>query len=173
MNLREPFASTAVAGLGWSEISERPIDRVAASGFADALGVRLWKAKYQDSSTDAVSAVNTLADKVKQRYKAENKDTCYRIAFQCLIEYLKPHCLLCMGRGETKLQNGVKIICRECRGTQVKRYTDFDRARSMQISLAKTRAITHKLSWLSDEIQRLDMGVNRVMNEQLERLTAA
>lgn len=177
MNLREPYAATAFANLGWSEIAERPIDRVAAAGFADPLGTTLWKGKYQDSASANVKAVLALTKRVFERfngrYKNEATDMSLRITAQCMLEYLRPNCETCLGRGETVLKNGVKIVCHECNGTQVKRYSDFDRARSMQISLAKVRAIAHKMGWLACEIQRLDSGVNSIMNGQLEKVAAA
>lgn len=169
MNLREPYAATALAGLGWSEISERPIDRVAAAGFADGLGLALWKAKYQGSVKAMNTAARGLFKLFGSRYKSESDDMCLRITAQCFLEYLNPGCEVCLGRGEAVLTNGVKIICRGCQGTQVKRYTDSDRARSMDISIGMSRAIAHKIGWLSAEINRLDGSVNGVMNEQLER----
>ena len=173
MNLREPYAATAFAGLGWSEVSERPIDRVAAAGFADGLGLALWRAKYQYSQSAVVLAMQGLRTRFQARYKSESWDMSQRVVTQCLLEYLKPACEVCLGRGEARLQNGVRIVCRGCGGTQVKRYSDFERARSMQISLCKVRAIAHKIGWLSRQIGSLDAGVNRVMSEQLDRGAAA
>ena len=82
MNLREPYAATAFAGLGWSEISERPIDRVAAAGLADSLGVSLWKAKYQGSSGAAIRASAQL-DKKKLGWLVYNCPA-YRAAYSAL-----------------------------------------------------------------------------------------
>lgn len=170
MNLREAYAGTAFANLDWSEIGERPIDRVAAAGWASELGVELWKAKYQKSPGSVVRACNGLLKRFKDRYHSEDRDMCLRVAHQCLLEYLRPNCGTCLGRGEVALENGVKIICKTCNGTQVKRYSDFERARSMKISLAKVRAVNHKIAWLAKEVQVLDSEVNRVLNEQLERV---
>ncbi len=171
MNLREPYAGTAFAGLGWSEVRERPIDRVAAAGFCDELGMFLWKAKYQHSASATVKALRTLEMRFKVRYQGESWDLIRRVVAQCLLEYLKPNCDTCLGRGEMKLEDRI-IVCTECRGSSAKHYTDYERARSMQISLAKAGAIGHKLKWLSAEIGKLDAGVNVVMSEQLGRAVA-
>lgn len=172
-NLREAYAATDMAGLGWSGFVERPIDRVAAAGFASELGVMLWSAKYQDSASAVVKAAHELVEIFGSRYLSESREMCERVVRQCLTEYLKPSCMVCEGRGEMELNNGVKVVCGECRGAKVKRYSDSERARAMQISLAKVRAIGHKIAWLAGEINRLDSGVNFVMNRQLERQVAA
>ena len=172
MNLRESYAGTAVAGLGWSDHGERPIDRVAAAGLADPLGMMLWRAKYEGSEGQALEAWRNLVFVLESRYRAENKETCERIVSQCMREYLHASCEICLGRGEMMLEK-IRIVCNRCHGVKVKRYSDIDRARSMKISIAKARVLGHKIAWLAGEINRLDAGVNGVLVRQLERQVAA
>ena len=171
MNLREAYARTGRASLAWDEEThaERPVDRVAAAGCCDELGIALWVAKNEGSASATVRAFGALKSRFKQRYKAESWDTANRLIGQAMLEYLKPQCHTCDGRGTMRLDNGVAIVCKTCDGSAVKRYSDSERARLISISLRHLIALQHKFDWVQDMIGKLDRQANAVMVVQLER----
>lgn len=167
-NLREPLASTSLASLEWSEGRERAVDRVAASGRVNGLWLALWKAKYMLEVRAHRSAINGLETHYRDRYKAERPEIATKIVLQIIREYIASFCVDCGGVREL-LINDLKVTCVTCKGTGVRFYSDFDRARSMKLSLNHVRVLTHKLNWLQDEVRAMDRAVNSVMNSELER----
>lgn len=167
-NLREAYASTALASLEWSEERERAIDRVAAAGKCSRLGVDLWKARYMLESKAYQDCSEGLRLHYLNRYKAESQGIAERIVSECLHEFLGPVCLVCSGRREL-IAGDLKITCAECDGSGLRRYSDVDRARHMQLSLEYVLVLSRKIGWLMNELFELDRSVNAVLAEELER----
>jgi hypothetical protein len=168
IDLREAYASTALASLEWSEERERAVDRVAAAGRADPLGVLLWKAKYQLESKAYQDAHKTLVAQFRARYCSETAEIADRCVYEALSEFMGPACQDCNGARELIVAD-LRIECEACNGTGIRRYTDFERARRMEISLSRVRVLSGKLRWLACELGSLDRAVNSVLNEELER----
>jgi hypothetical protein len=166
-NLREALAATSCAGLAWDETAEKAVDRVAASGFADQLGLWLWKAKYMLEASAYQHAQEALAGAYNRRYRDAPH---IRIAMveQALREYLGPNCTACHGLGEM-MAGERKIVCEKCGGSRIHRYSDFERARTMKLAYGRVKASAHKLRWLVELMNDADRRVNVVLNEQLER----
>ena len=167
-NLREAIASTALASLEWSEERERAIDRVAASGKVSRLGLDLWKAKYMLEAQAYQDARIALVKAFSDRYKAETEQIAIACVDEALHEYLGPGCKVCLGAKELTVEN-LRIICNGCDGSGLQRYTDYDRAKHMQLSMGRVRLLAGKLTWLSGELGSLDRGVNAVLAVELER----
>ncbi len=167
-NMRPAYAATECANFDWSEISERPIDRIAAAGFVDCMGLLLWKAIYNNDSRALDGLYKGLIKHFMERYKRENQENVQRIVIQCLHEYFNPKCPSCRGTAEAMIGE-LRTLCKTCDGTGLRHYSDSDRSISMQISYARTKLAGHKLKWLSAEISKIDKVVNTVMNQQLER----
>ena len=166
-NLRETLAATAYSGLGWDENREKAIDRVAASGKADRLGLTLWKAKYMLESSAYIAAHNELMAIYRKRYR-DNQTVASAIVEQALREYLSPACRACRGVGEMMV-NERRVICEACGGSSIHRYGDQERAKTMKISYSLTKASSHKLQWLSGLLQGADKRVNYCLNMELGR----
>jgi hypothetical protein len=167
-DLREALAITALASLEWSEVRERAIDRVAASGKASPLGVSLWKARYMLESRAYHDAIKGLIQRYLDRYKREDGNMARIIVEQAISEYLAPFCVDCHGAREMVIQD-LKVTCQTCHGSGVRRYTDYDRARLMKLSLERVRNLSRKMQWLTDEMGTMDRAVNLVLNAELER----
>lgn len=166
-NLRESLAATAYAGLAWDENTEKAIDRVAASGKADPLGLLLWKARYMLESVAYAAAQQELLRIYRKRYR-DNPTVSAAIVGQAMREYINPACRACQGRGE--MRGGQRIIvCPACNGTKIHRYGDAERARLMAISYGLTKASSHKLQWLAGLLNGVDKRVNYCLNVELER----
>jgi hypothetical protein len=168
LNLREPYAATALASLEWSEVRERAIDRVAAAGKCSRLGLDLWKARYLLEVKAYQDVSESLRLHYLNKYKAESQGIAERIVSECLHEFLGPVCLVCSGRRELVVGD-LKITCAECDGSGLRRYSDIDRARHMQLSLQYVRLLSRKIGWLMGELFDLDRSVNVIMAEELER----
>jgi hypothetical protein len=167
-NLREAYAATATASLEWSEQRERAIDRVAAAGLAPRLGMDLWRARYQLSLQSFRDAHQGLVQLYQTRYKSETPDMACRLVDEAMSEFLGPACTSCNGAKEMILDH-LRIVCKTCDGSGLRRYSDFERARRMQVSLQRVRSINHKLAWLAGEMGSLDKAVNTILAAELER----
>lgn len=102
------------------------------------------------------------------RFKAESQGIAERVVNECLHEFLGPVCIVCSGRKEL-IAGDLKITCAECDGSGLRRYSDVDRARAMQLSLQRVRLLSRKISWVMTELFELDRAVNSVMGAELER----
>lgn len=167
-NLREGYAATHHANLEWEPDHERAIDKVAASGLCDALGVLLWKAKYMLESEAYKSAQKELEKRVKDKFAKEAGLVCDKLAEQTLREYISDRCRTCNGARELIVQQR-RIVCEVCLGDGIRRYTDFERARSMSLALGRVKTLQRHLTWASDLILTLDGQVNRAMHHLLGR----
>jgi hypothetical protein len=167
-NLREAYAATATASLEWSEQRERAIDRVAAAGLAPRLGMDLWRARYQLSLQSFRDAHQGLVQLYQTRYKSETTDMACRIVDEALSEFMGPACTSCNGAREMILDQ-LKIVCTTCEGSGLRRYSNFERARRMQVSMRRVETINGKLAWLAGEMGSLDKAVNTIIAAELER----
>jgi hypothetical protein len=167
-NLREAYAATATASLEWSEQRERAIDRVAAAGLAPRLGMDLWRARYQLSLQSFRDTHQGLVQLYQTRYKSESLDMTYKLVDEALSEFLGPACTSCDGKA-TMVLDQLKITCQTCEGSGLRRYSDFERARRMRISMGRVRSVNHKLAWLAGEMGSLDKAVNTILAAELER----
>lgn len=171
-NLREVYAATALASLEWSELREQAVDRVAASGKVPALGLLLWKARYQLESKAYQEAHKKLAQAFLERYRSETADTAERCVDQALHEFLSPACSECNGAREL-IADDLRIECEACRGSGIKRYSDQERSRYMKVSMAKVRVLSGKLYWLACEMGTQERLVNGILVEELRGTESA
>src|SRR5262245_52725658 len=169
-NLREALAGTAFASLEWSPDWERAVDRVAASGRATRLGLALWKARYLLEISSYREARTRLIERYARRFRRMPSQTRERVIEQCLREYIAPFCMTCKGAKEIVIEQK-RIICYECSGSGVRRYTDSDRANAMGISFAEAVRLGKQCRIVLDDIATHDQEVGAVLTEQLERLT--
>lgn len=167
-NLREAYAGTVLASLEWSPERERAVDRCAAAGRADELGVLLWRSRYCNESAAYVKARGLLVRLYLQRYKSEKPETALKVVEEALSEWLGPACSSCNGAREL-IHEGLRITCNSCGGSGLKRYSDFERAGRMKMSMAHVRLLSHKLTWVAKELGSLDRAVNSVIATELER----
>ena len=162
--MRESLAATHHSSLEWNPDTERAIDKVAASGLCDALGILLWKAKYMLESPAYREAEKQLRVRVKDQFKREAWLICDKVTEQGLREYLSDRCKTCGGRGglEVEVQlSKLVITCDVCSGSGTRRFTDFERARAMSLSLGRVKTLQRHFNWLSSQIWTLDDLVGR------------
>jgi len=167
-NLRESFASTHHANLGWNPDHERAIDKVAASGLCDELGVLLWKAKYMSESEAYKKARRMLINAHSERFSNEARGIVDAVVEQCLHEYISDMCSWCKGAKEI-MAGDKRVICDGCGGFGIKRYTDHERARAMKQSLGRVKVIQRQFRFLTELIGTQDGKVNTQLNYFLER----
>ncbi len=170
MNLRESFASTHHANLGWNPDHERAIDKVAAAGLCDELGVLLWKAKYMSESWAYKKARTILLNTHSERFKNEARAIVDAVVDQCLHEYLSDMCQWCKGAKEV-MAGDRRVICDGCQGHGIRRYTDNERARSMKLALGRVRVIQRQFRFLTELIGTQDGAVNKQLSFYLERVS--
>ena len=171
MNLRESFASTHHANLGWNPDHERAIDKVAASGLCDELGVLLWKAKYVSESDAAKKALKELNKRVRERFTHHAGLILSKVVDQAFHEFMSDQCKVCGGRGQIKAGE-LLVVCETCDGTRIRRYSDFERARSMGLAYGQVETLVkhnRPFDWTLKLIVESDRRVNIQMNILLER----
>lgn len=166
-DLREAYSHVSFASLEWSENTERAVDRVAAAALANPVGLLLWKAKYLLEPDAYKSAQIALGEIYQKRYR-DAPTVRAALVGQALREFLAPSCRTCRGVGEHMLEDR-RVVCDTCGGSKIHRYTDAERAGTMQLSYALTKHAAHKLQWLLGIMGDEDRKVNAVMCEQLER----
>jgi len=167
-NLREAYAATALASLEMDAERERAVDRVAAAGRCPTLGLNIWKARYQLEPTAYKDALNGLSTHFRDKYKAESHVIARMLVEQAFHEFMSPQCKTCSGAKHV-MTGELKVTCPTCEGYGLRRYTDFERARSMQISMQRVKSLEHKLAWLLREMQSMDNQVNVIISAELER----
>lgn len=168
MNLRESFAATHHASLEWSPISERAIDKVAASGLCDPLGVLLWKARYMLESWAYKQAEQELKLRIRVKFPREVGLNLDKVIEQSLKEFMSDKCLSCNGRASVTINN-LKITCEACSGSGIRRYTDFERARYTKLALGRIRTLQRHFNWTTDLMMTLEGTVNAEMYKILGR----
>lgn len=160
MNMRESLAVTHHANLNWNPDQEKAIDKVAASGLCDPLGLHLWKAKYMLESQSYREAEKQLKVLTKERFTREMGLICDKVVEQGLREYLSDRCKTCKGAKEL-IAGTKRITCDVCSGFGIRRFTDFERARSMSLAMGRVKTLQRHFNWLSNEIWTRDDLVNR------------
>ncbi len=168
MSLRESFAATHHASLEWNPDQERAIDKVAAAGLCDPLGVLLWKAKYMLESPAYKQAETELKVRIRVKFPKEAWLNLDKVVEQSLKEFLSDKCKSCLGRGSVTLDN-LKITCEDCLGSGIRRYTDFERARHTQLALGRVKTLQRHFNWATNLIFTLDEQVNKQMDFYLGR----
>lgn len=167
-NLREAYAATHHANLDWQE-HERAIDRVAAAGNTDDLGLALWRAKYLSEAKgyrDARAGLIALYRNVIARF--EQQDVVEKVVDQVLHEYLSAMCISCNGAKEL-MCGDLRVTCQACAGVGVRKYDDMSRARTMGLGFSRVRRLSRSMSLLTAEISARDTAVNAVIAANLER----
>lgn len=167
-NLREAVAATALASLEWTPDWERAVDRVAASGRVDPLGLAIWKARYMIEASGYREARIGLTAQYRTRYRRDPLDLALKFVDQALHEYIFQFCRNCRGVREVVIEQR-RIFCPVCAGSGLKRYSDADRARSMSLSFAITKRSAHKLAWILNKMADLDREVNTGIARELGR----
>lgn len=158
--MRESLAATHHANLQWNPDTERAIDKVAASGLCDALGILLWKAKYMLESPAYREAEKQLRVRVKDQFKREAWLILEKVTEQGLREYLSDRCNACLGAKEM-IVGSRRIECEVCSGSGTRKFEDHERATAMGLSLGRVKTLQRHFSWLSKEIWTLDDLVGR------------
>lgn len=162
-DLRRAYAATQYANLDWSEIAERPVDRVAAAGHTRNLEV--WKAAYSADRPAYVKLQRMLRRVFVSKYPRDPLVGC--IVDQALHEFLSPSCRACHGH---QVAPGIEaMVCQSCGGSGAHRYSDAQRSTLMQISFAQARRAAAKITWLVGWLTGQDKEINRLMNEALGR----
>lgn len=167
-NLREAYAVAARRSLKWSEDHERAIDRIAAAGRCPSVGCALWRARYALDTLSYQSARKALVKHYAIRYPSELNEITQRVVEQALHEHLSPSCETCYGAGEL-INETRRVACPECFGHRVRRYSDQERSRMMQLSFERVRRLNHKITWLLGEMGNWERMVNSILNDELER----
>lgn len=166
-DLREAYSHVSFANLEWEEGVEKAVDRVAAGGRIDPLGLLIWKAKYLLEPDAYRKAQIALCEAYGKRYR-DAAPVAAALVGQALREFLSPTCRDCRGVGEMMV-NERRVVCETCGGSKLHRYSDEERARTMQLSYGLTKHAAHKITWLLGLMGRVDRLANAVMCEQLER----
>lgn len=128
----------------------------------------VWKAKYLLEARAYRDAHKSLVQAFLDRYASETAEIAARCVEEALSEFLGPSCSACNGAREL-VADDLKVTCESCGGSGIRRYSDFERARRMQMSLQRVRLLSGKLRWLAGELGSLDRAVNAVMSDELER----
>ena len=160
---RARYAGASLAGLSWDENQEKAIDRVAAAG--KVTNIALWDTAYGLSHAGLAKLERDLTHVLEQRYKGEQQ--CAKIANQAVLEWVFGACPRCQGSGEVLHSNKI-VVCPECAGAKLHRYSDEERSRMMQLSYAKVRQhLRHKLTWALGWLGHLDRRTNIEFNVEL------
>lgn len=125
--------ATAVSDddLGWSELSTKPVEYVAALSAATGLGSDIFRAKDYDrfALRRAMLLLTKKAIDAGKRSKLPLSEAMAQaMAVSALLERLHPQCRTCHGSAVIVTAE-LKVVCPICEGIGVHRYTDKERAR--------------------------------------------
>lgn len=143
-----------------SDYHEMPIDRIGAFSRGSRLGTLLWRLKFSHDSSAYKPATLLLA-------KRESLQSAVglRLVEMALNEWLLPQCSTCNGAREL-IVGPRRIICDDCDGYGIRRFTDRERDRFMGCKFRKWARKYNKV-WAS--LTGDDKGINPVMDWQLEK----
>lgn len=134
--------------LEWDERT-KAVDRIASSGLSDELGNMLTRLKDNRDTSAYRPALQSLIARLNRSGKITEA-----IAKQGIYEFIADSCVTCSGRGLIILENGVKIECSNCLGSPVRRWSDYDRAKSLGVNVDVYRRRYHRMMMdVADEIQ--------------------
>lgn len=149
---------------------ERPVDRIGAAGRAAIdcpIGILVWKARDSLETAAYLSLQKELFRRFTKRYR-DDETIARAIVSQALHEFFSSDCRNCQGTKEVLYQE-CKVTCPECQGSGTHRYSDSERARTMQLSYARVKYSAHKLAWLTNLLGTEDRRFSLLMSAQLDR----
>jgi hypothetical protein len=150
------------------------LGQLGGRGTPSIIGAELWRLKYgrdPHSFTRAAWAIVRISEPWFRRKKGILKARIrFAIVRQALREYLDPQCSLCRGAGECKDEaNGLLIVCPQCDGHKVRRYTDDERALALGVPVDEyLKRYASKLAYIAGIISHADLIVGREIIKQLK-----
>lgn len=137
---------------------EMPIDRIGAFSRGSRMGTLLWRLKYGHDASCFKPAVFLL---VKEAQLKSAIGT--RLCSMAITEWLLPQCGTCNGARELII-GPKRIVCEDCKGYGVKRYSDRERDAYLGARFKPWRSKYSKALGL---LTGNDMSVNAVIAYQL------
>ena len=126
--MREALAaSVGTSQMGMEADYEHAADRIAAMAFGPRLGSLLIRYRDANQHRWEREAVAMIAHRVVRAYKI-SQQLGLAVARCALIEWSQPQCSTCRGAREL-MGAWLKVVCHECAGSGVRRYTDVERHR--------------------------------------------
>ena len=168
-NLRQAYAATQFANLDWSELSERPVDRVAAAGKASHL--EIWKAAYSREPSSILRMHRIVFAAFVAKYPNIDEDLARRVVDQAIHEFLDPQCRVCKGAMQLVSPENINatVPCPACHASGLQEHSDEARSRRMQIKYSQAKHAAPKLLWLVQWLTAHDGAINVILNRELER----
>ena len=163
MNFRSVIGHDLQSTLESSDHHEMPVDRLAAFSRAERLGTLLWRLKWGHDATSFQPAVEGLSEATGQRSALG-----VRLCGMLVWEWLNPNCENCKGAREL-IAGERRIVCPKCEGLGIKRYSDRERARYMNMSLEKWRKLSGKVKPVVEVLTKAERQVSARMHLELER----
>lgn len=143
-----------------SDYHEMPVDRIGAFSRGSRLGTLLWRLKYSHDASAYRPATLLLAKR-----ESLQSTVGLRLVEMALNEWLLPQCSTCHGAREL-IVGPRRIICIECKGYGVKRYSNRERDSFLGFRFKPwARKYAHLWATLTGE----DKQISPVMDWQLER----
>lgn len=165
--------STFTGSLAWQEHQERAVDRVTAIGFSgrsnDArmtiqkdFGVTMLRVEAQDPAA-LRKVILLIVRRLNHKYRI-TRGFAEKIAFAVMHEYLRANCSACGGKAEIPQKGGVVLICPQCNGSGLHRYSDSDRSRLVGGGYNKA-AYENALAYVRDALSDVIINANKRLDE--------
>lgn len=146
------------------KLGEGDRDRIAALAGASHLGSALWRLKYSNDPAVYHRAILLLA----KRMSWKRSDVLQRLCELAIREWLLGMCMDCKGAKEL-IAGDLKVTCPACKGVGVKRYSDRERERFMEIPARSWEKWEKKYQAVQSAMTGEDIRVNTVVSIRLER----
>ncbi len=137
-----------------------PVDRLGAFSKGSRLGTLLWRLKYGQDPKCYKPAVLLLAKEMSLQSHIGT-----RLCEMAVHEWLLPHCPTCQGARELII-GPKRIVCLECDGYGVKRYSDQERDNFLG---SRFKPWGRKYGRVQSRLTGEDRAINPKMIEELER----
>ena len=169
----EAYAATAMADLRWSAERVRAVDKITAAALCsidNPNGLKLWQARDGLESSSYKSLATSLLKAYRHRY-GDDLVVAQAIVEQALHEFDSPHCRRCQGTREI-VHAELRVSCPDCmrdggEPSGMHRYTDSERARTMQLSYARVKHSAHKIRWVLELLGSADKRMGELMSERM------
>lgn len=143
-------------------------DRVASLGFVDPLGAAMVRLMAGHDSAAYERAVLLLSKRAAAKFKCAT-DMRFRLAKTAIKEATFPFCRTCNG-ARNILRGELTVVCPTCLGYGLHRFSDFERAKRLGLSLdAYRKGWAQRLDQTREVLDESMYKATRGLRRQLER----
>lgn len=155
---------------------ETAIDRIGALGKGNRLGRLLFHFREGGVQGAIRPSYQAYVGILRKRFEVRNGEynILRKLAWQAIEEWMNPNCPRCQGQGASRIkryendpENATETVCDLCKGDQVYRHSDYERAAALGIGSKRYfNPARNGLTW--DQMMTMALQILRGRDEQVK-----